>query len=230
MSILVTILVALAFLVLGVVGMLRGVRASLLAIVGTFLGVLLVDLWQEPWGEWVRTQLRPEDPAFMTWMLTTGVFLLVVLLAGLGSSVLLPAPADGSKAKNNLRERLTGGAIGLLNGALVSGYLLHFAQRGLDGDDFTALLASLSLLGVLYSWLPWFMLALVAATGVFIMLRGTMRLSRASAANRAKLMATQAQTGTAQATKGGGASPQRQEAISRLNDKINNALGSDKTK
>lgn len=229
MSILVTILVALAFLVLGLVGMLRGVRASLLAIVGTFLGVLLVDLWQEPWGEWVRAQLRPENPAFITWALTTGIFLLVVLIASLGSSVLLPTAPNGVKAKNNLRERLAGGAIGLLNGALVSGYLLRFAQRGIASDDFTALLASLPLLGILVAWLPWFILALIVANGLLILVRGAIRFSRASAANRARHSSTAAEVGVAPSTKAS-ATPQRQEAVSRLNDKINNAIGSDKGK
>jgi uncharacterized membrane protein required for colicin V production len=222
MNILVSVLVVIAFLVLTTAGALRGVRASLLAMIGTFLGVLLVDLWQEPWGEWVRTQFRPENPAFFTWLLSTAIFFVVVLVAGLGSGVFLPEAKTAPKPKPTMRDRLAGGGIGLLNGALVSSYLLYFAESGLNERDFQQLISSLPFLGVLYAWLPWFMLVLVLTTTVFILLRGAMRLSRNT--RKPTPMVAETTAPPSQNTTGQPASAQRQAAINKLNDKINNAL------
>jgi uncharacterized membrane protein required for colicin V production len=226
MTILIIILMIVAFLVLTVAGGLRGVRASLLAMIGTFLGVLLVDLWQEPWGEWVRAQLRPENPTFYTWLLSTSVFFLVVLVTGLGSSVLLPEPKPVAKAQRNMRERLAGGGIGLLNGALVSSYLLYFAESGMSDEDFQRLMSSLPGLNVLHAWLPWFILALVVTTTIFIVLRGSVRLSR----NAAKPLPSTPMTTTTLPTQNTASQPQpnatqRAAMDSKINDKINNALG-----
>jgi uncharacterized membrane protein required for colicin V production len=225
MTILIIILMIVAFLVLTVAGVLRGVRASLLAMVGTFLGVLLVDLWQEPWGEWVRAQLRPENPVFYTWLLSTFVFFLVVLVTGLGSSVLLPEPKPVAKAQRHMRERLAGGGIGLLNGALVSSYLLYFAESGMSDADFQSLMGSLPGLNVLHAWLPWFILALVVTTTVFIVLRGSVRLSRNAAKPTSATPTTTTVPTQNTANLPQPDATQRAAMDNKVNDKINNVLG-----
>ncbi|MBX0327307.1 CvpA family protein [Oscillochloris sp. ZM17-4] len=170
-----TILSVAALGVLGLFGLFRGVRRGLIAVAGTLLGAVLIDLWQARWSDWLSTQMEP--PGWVTFLVTAAIFLLVALLVGYGGSLLLPRDP---KAKGpGLFDRLLGACIGALNGALIVSYLLRYANENWPSGEAERMIAGSLVAGVLDLWLPWFILAMVGSTTVFVMLRGTLRVSRA---------------------------------------------------
>jgi uncharacterized membrane protein required for colicin V production len=170
-----TILTAATVGLLGLFGLFRGVRRGLIAVAGTLLGAVLIDLWQARWSAWVSTQM--DQPTWATFLLTAAIFLLVALLVGYGGSLLLP---HDPKAKGpGMFDRLLGAFVGALNGALIVSYLLRYANENWPEGEATNLIAESLVAGILDTWLPWFMLAMVLSTTLFVMLRGTMRVSRA---------------------------------------------------
>ncbi|NTW04002.1 MAG: CvpA family protein [Oscillochloris sp.] len=170
-----TILSAATLGVLGLFGLFRGVRRGLIAVAGTLLGAVLIDLWQNRWSNWLNAQDQPTTWA--AFVITATVFVLVVLLVGYGGSLLL---APELKAKPpGLFDRLLGAFVGALNGALIVSYLLRYASESWPSDEFTTLIASSFLASLLDTWLPWFVLTMITSTAIFVFFRGTMRILRA---------------------------------------------------
>ncbi|NTV65879.1 MAG: hypothetical protein HGA65_20410 [Oscillochloris sp.] len=171
-----TILSGVTLGLLGLFGLFRGVRRGLVAVAGTLLGAVLIDLWQIRWSTWLRAQM--EQPAWVTFLLTAAIFLLVALLVGYGGSLLLPRPNPKAK-KPGLFDHLIGALLGALNGALIVSYLLRYAVENWPAGEAEALIAASPITRLLDTWLPWFILAMVVSTTVFVMLRGAVRLTRA---------------------------------------------------
>lgn len=169
-----TIVIAVGLVVLGLVGLIRGVRPGLVALAGTMLAAVLLDLWQERWAAWVRETLRPEQPALPIFLVFTAIFLLVALLVGYGGGILLPRRSPKLPPPGML-ERLLGGLLGALNGAVIAGYLLRYAESIWPDDTIVALVSESVPATTLTAWLPWFMLALVGATGIFVLVRTALR-------------------------------------------------------
>jgi uncharacterized membrane protein required for colicin V production len=189
-----TIVTAATLGILGLFGLFRGVRRGLIAVAGTLLGAVLIDLWQARWSNWLRTQM--EQPAWATFLLTAAVFLLVALLVGYGGSLLIPRDP---KAKGpGLFDRFLGAFVGALNGALIMSYMLRYANQNWPGGEAATMIADSVVASLLDAWLPWFILAMVLSTTVFVMLRGTMRISRAL--SRPVVTATNPTTTTATAS------------------------------
>lgn len=202
----------------GLVGLLRGVRASLVAVAGTLLAAVLIDLWAEPIGDWVRATFRPELPGLPTFAVVAAAFLCAAGLLGYGGSALLPA-APAAAGRGQAVDRLLGALLGAVNGALVAGYLLRYAREIWGDDSVEGLVEGSFAASLLVSWLPWYVLAIMGATGVLVLVR----LGRAMAARSAAARAAQASQGTA----GGSvaAAPSLAEADKRLNSRIDEALG-----
>lgn len=173
-----TIVIAVGLVILGLVGLIRGVRPGLVALAGTMLAAVLLDLWQERWATWVRETFRPEQPALPIFLVFTALFLLVALLVGYGGGILLPRRSPKLPPPGIL-ERLLGGLLGALNGAMIAGYLLRYAEAIWPDDTIAALVAASVPATTLNAWLPWFMLALVGATGVFVLFRTVLRFMQA---------------------------------------------------
>lgn len=220
---------------LGLVGLFRGVRRGVVALAGTLLAAVLVDLWQERWAEWLRESFRPEQPALPTFLLTAGIFIGVIMLIGYGGSILLPKPPAGAKGPG-LFDNLLGALVGALNGALVVSYLLRYAAEIWADEGLAAAVAASPVAAVLDAWLPWFILALVGTTAIFVILRSTVRISRAltakpaPAAAPAESGASGGKTTTQQPAAGGSvaSSTTLREADQKLNAKINQTLGNDR--
>ncbi len=170
-----TILSVATLTVLGLFGLSRGVRRGLIAVAGTLLGAVLIDLWQLRWSDWLGAQM--EQPAWPTFLLTAAIFLLVALLVGYGGSLLLPH--DPKAKRPGLVDRLLGAFVGALNGALIVSYLLRYATENWPAGEAQGLIAESLVAGLLDDWLAWFILAMVLSTTVFVTLRGAVRLSRA---------------------------------------------------
>ncbi|HMQ31138.1 MAG TPA: CvpA family protein [Chloroflexaceae bacterium] len=203
-----TLLVALAVGAGALLGALRGVRPGLVAVGGTLLAAVLVDLWAEPLAGWLRATFRPELPGAPTFALIALVFLLAAGLLGYGGGAMLPpGPADPG-----LYERVVGALLGALNGALVAAYLLRYALERWDGRRAEPVVAASPLAGLLVDWLPWTVLGMVAATGAIVLAR----LGRAAVARSAARRASGAGSVAA--------APNLAEADKRLSGKIDEAL------
>ncbi|NJN15132.1 MAG: CvpA family protein [Oscillochloris sp.] len=171
-----TIGVAACVLILALVGLMRGLRRGIVALAGTLLAAVLIDLWQARWISWLRETMQFEQWALPAFVLIAIIFLGVTLLVGYGGSILLPPEKPGA---NNALARLLGGLIGAINGALIASYLLRYASEIWPDATISTLLAGSPAALILNTWLPWFILALVGTTAVFVILRATVRISRA---------------------------------------------------
>ncbi|GAB4427546.1 MAG: CvpA family protein [Chloroflexi bacterium OHK40] len=218
LSILVVALIA----VLAIVGLFRGVRRGLLALGGTLLAAVLVDLWDDRISTWLRDTVRPEQPALPLFLLLATVFLLVAFIVGYGGSAMLPRPDPRAKQPPPALDRLLGALLGALNGALLGSYLLRYAVATWPDQTVSNLLATAPVASLLITWLPWFVLAMVGTTTLFVVIRVAVIVAR----NRAA-------TAPPRATAAPGASPTPPppppasvpEMDKRVNEKINQALG-----
>jgi uncharacterized membrane protein required for colicin V production len=162
----------------GIWGMWRGVLRSLLTIVGTLLGAVLVELWGPTWGEQLQGWLNADDPAGLAWGATALGFLVVALILGYGSSLLLPR--SGKLHAISAGERLTGALVGALNGLLMSSFLLHYGVE-MGSPEFRVAVQALPILTTLQEWLPWYVLAVVLTMSFWVMVLAVVRLITAVA-------------------------------------------------
>ncbi len=232
MALTISLLVVIGLLAL--LGLLRGVRAGLVAIAGTLLAAVLVDLWGERLALWLRTTLRPERPALPVFLLIAAVFLLTALVIGFGSNALLPRAGAATTRRAVIADRLLGALLGALNGALIGSYLLRYAQAAWPDRTVANLVAASPVAGVLVLWLPWFVLAMVVTSGLVVLVRVTATQVRRRAAARAAAPAPTPAVPAGGGAGVGGAPPPTSsvanakslgEADRKLNDKIDQALG-----
>jgi uncharacterized membrane protein required for colicin V production len=232
---------------LALVGLVRGVRRGLLALAGTLFAAVLVDLWNERLVEWLRSTLRPEQPALPVFLLIASLFLFTALVVGYGGSALLPRPDPQTKQMAAIVDRPLGALLGALNGTLIASYLLRYADEIWVDGSVAELATADPVARVLELWLPWFVMAMVGATALFVLLRLTTTFLRgrvaaqqaaaAAAARRSAAAQPAAQpyprpAQPAQPTQptGGAQSPPPPpksvgEMDKRVSDKINQAIG-----
>jgi uncharacterized membrane protein required for colicin V production len=178
MALAITIGSVLLLVVLGLLGLWRGVPRGLMTLACTLLGAVMVDLWLEPWRRWLVERFRTENPGTTAWLAATLAFLGVALIIGYGSGALLPRPrADQAAPKPRLKvlERPLGALLGVLNASLILGYLLRYAGELLRNEALLDALQSQPLLRALSQWLPWFILAVVLSMGALVLARATTR-------------------------------------------------------
>lgn len=225
-----TITIAVVMLLFAGIGFARGTRRGIVTLVGTLFGAVLVDLWQNRWAEWLRTERGVEQPAFWAFLITAIVFVLAALVIGYGSSMLLRK--DPKAPPLTAGDRLLGGLVGALNAALIVSYLLRYAEEAWTDGTATAVIAASPVAAILAAWLAWFVLALVVTTGVFVLLRVTLTVGKALTTRPAPAPAPP----TGPAAKPGPAGPAPETAPAtppaksestdkRTLDKINRALG-----
>lgn len=228
-----TIVLAATVGVLALTGLLRGVRRGVVALAGTLLAAVLVDLWNERLSGWLRDAVGPERPALPTFTLVATLFLLTALIVGYGGSALLPRPDPKAKKPVAVVDSLLGALLGALNGTLIVSYLLRYAEEIWRDDTVTELVAASPVGPVLEQWLPWFVMAMVGATTLFVLLRLITTLVRGRAAPAPKPaptgVATPQATG-AEAAPGAQAAPPKSvtEQDKRVLDKIKQAQGEKK--
>ncbi len=203
MDVVLTIVIGVLLLAISVLGWRRGLDSGLLALLGTLLGAALVDLWYSTLGNWFRGWL-PEHANMPAWIVASVVFLFVSLIVGYGSSLLLfkqpvaifvgygsvrplpNQPDEDDFPELDIRDRVMGGLLGLLNGALIVSYLLRYTIVVLNDERFTIIIQTSLVARLLLQWLPWFMLTVVLVVSVAVMLRLLIRFVYATArrANR----------------------------------------------
>lgn len=207
----VLLLIALA----GLLGLWWGVQRSLLALVGTLLGVVLVELWGPTWGAQLQAWVKSDDPAGLAWPATASGFLIVVLILGFGSAVLLPRSGKSKGAG----EHFAGGLVGILNGLLITGFLLHYGTA-LASEAFITTVQTTQLLTMVRDWLPWYVLAVVLSMGIWIVILAVVRLVQVIAPAMASRYEDEEPAGTPQRRP----SPSQSRKLQGVSSKIDQVL------
>ncbi len=168
-----------AFLLIlpGIWGIRHGIGSSLFALTGTLLAAVLVTLW----GSWIRERTGSNDGMGMGLAAISGVFLAIAFIVGYGGNAVFTRPPkpgpSGEPAP--LKNRVLGGLLGVLNGLLIFSFLLRYAVD-LGNPDISAVVGAASVLWlwIVYTWLPWYILAVSVIVSIWIIARLLVRLIR----------------------------------------------------
>lgn len=182
-----TIISAAVLLLLAGLGAWRGPLRSLLALLGTLLGALLADIWAPTWGDSLVRQFGIENRNTVLWTIACTAFLLTTLLVGYGAGLLVPRTRPAVSSTVPARRRLSVGSplplllgllLGLLNAALILGFLFAYTAELLKSEAFEALLISAPLVRLLRDGLGWVLLGLallIAASVIGRLVFGLLR-------------------------------------------------------
>lgn len=158
------VVISVVLLATTVWGWFRGMHFGLLTLIGTIFSAAVVNLWQRPLVEFVEQYLSDN---LYAWVAVSLSFLLMVLIVGYGSYLLIPKTTEVPDL--DARIKLMGALVGLLNGALVVGYVLRYATTLLNDTETSVFLTTFPLTSILHDWLPWYLLSiagLVSLTNV----------------------------------------------------------------
>ncbi len=229
MNLVLPIIVALALVGLGIWGMRRGVQRGLLTLAWIFFAAILVDLWSPVWADWLREQLKPDNPATLTWIATALSFLVISIVFGFGSGILIRSSnktaADGLPKKSSVSNGTVGGLLGILSGIVIISYLLRYTTDLLPESDFAVTPASNVVMRLLYEWLPWFLLATLVMFGGIMLFRTVQHFMRAvpqSASKGSEKAQLSSATSPSSSVAGAKSTPEQFDAV---NNKINQKLG-----
>lgn len=167
--IVILLLIALA----GFWGLWRGIQRGFLTMLAILFAALLVDLWGSTWTLQLRDQFQIEDVTGLEWLTTIIAFSLITLILGYGSGLLLPRPKIPKRM--TLNERLIGGLIGVLNGMLMTAFVLRYGIA-LRPPAFAATVSSEIILSLLHAWLPWYILGSALILHLLIIYRAVVRV------------------------------------------------------
>jgi uncharacterized membrane protein required for colicin V production len=169
MALALTVVIALVLAVLALVGYLRDLRRSLLALLGTLVGAILVNFWGNQWGASLASRLVDADVQRMTFYVNCAVFLWSTLVVGYAGGILLNRARDRS-----LPQRLTGVVLGLVNGVLIVGFLLRFATSNQPSS--VPVIQANPLAKAIHDGLPLLFLAVAGVVTVLVLLRAAFSL------------------------------------------------------
>lgn len=167
--IVILLLIALA----GFWGLWRGIQRGFLTMLAILFAALLVDLWGNTWTLQLRERFQVEDVSSLEWLTTITAFSMVTLILGYGSGLLLPRPKTPKRMSFN--ERLIGGLLGVLNGMLMTAFVLRYGIA-LRPPAFAATVRSEIILSLLHAWLPWYILVSALMLHLLIIYRAIMRI------------------------------------------------------
>lgn len=204
---------------LGVWGLQRGVFRGFLTLGGTLLAAVVIDLWATPMSTWVRTQFPAEDPTEGIWIALAIVFLAVGLFVGYGSSLLIPehtAPPSG-----RFGEQMAGALVGALNGVLIVSYLLRYTAE-IRPTVFASIEQSSLVLGIVYRWLPWFILVVTLVIAAWVLVYTVMWLIALSRHAAAK--STDSPRRAASNVRRGSVAPAPMDRMQGISSKIDQVL------
>lgn len=170
MAFVIALVVILVLLLLSLVGYWRDTRRGIFAIAGTLIGALLVGFWGEPWGQMLAQRFGSGDPRTTTFVVSSALFLFCALVVGYGGGVLL----SRAKGQPVLSTRLANALLGLLNAALIVGYVLRFATAQQPESRFTAIVQSTPLARVFHDGLPVLFLMIAGGVGALVLARAGM--------------------------------------------------------
>jgi len=164
-----TIVIGLVLAILGFVGYLRDLRRSLLALLGTLVGAILVNFWGDQWGAGLASRFVNADVQRITFYVNTAVFLWSALVVGYGGGILL------NRAKDRpFQQRLTSALLGLINGVLIVGFLLRFATA--KQPAFAAVIQADPLSKIIHDGMPLLFLAVAGLVTIMVIIRAAIGL------------------------------------------------------
>lgn len=158
----------------GLIGLVRDVQRGFLSLIGTLLGVALVQIWGATWASKVEEQFG-WMPSTATWAVSSTAFLLVAILVGYGSSTFIPKKAGNAKDKPRPKAlaRPASGLLGALNGAMIASMLLLYARGWSANESLQALILESVLLSLLIEWFSWFILGVAVLIGTLAFCKWT---------------------------------------------------------
>lgn len=157
----------------GLWGLWRGIQRGFLTMLAILFAALLVDMWGHTWTLQLRDRFQVEDVMRLEWLITMTAFSLVTLILGYGSGLLLPRPKVPKRMPFN--ERLIGGFIGILNGMLITAFILRYSIA-LRPPAFAASVNAEIILSLLHAWLPWYILVSALILHLLIIYRAVIRV------------------------------------------------------
>jgi uncharacterized membrane protein required for colicin V production len=164
MALVLTVVVTLVLVLLGLVGYWRDPRRGVLALAGTLLGAILVGFWGEPWGQDLAKRFGG-DPRALTFAVSSAAFLFAALVVGYGGGTLL----GQIKERPSFPRRLAGALLGLINGALIVGYILRFATG--TNPSLGETVQGTPLARLFHDGLPLLFLAVTIVTAALVLVR-----------------------------------------------------------
>jgi MFS family permease len=165
---------ALLILWLGYMSYRRGLRRGIMAMMGSLLGAIMVGFWGEAWGRQLAVRYSGATPQQTIFLVSSLVFLFCVLVVGYGGGSLLGPKEHGEK-----KRELASLAIGLVNGIMISSYLLRYGA--LYSAPVRSQIQSWMPSRILHDGLPLFFLLVTLGTAAIVIGRLLMLLNRALA-------------------------------------------------
>ncbi|HEY1015014.1 MAG TPA: CvpA family protein [Herpetosiphonaceae bacterium] len=156
--------IVLDLLLIGVPGLLallgfnRGIQREAMTLIGVLLGGMLAEIWGPVWGPALAQNLN-KDPQLMRAIVSDGLLLFSAVFIGYGGGLLLPS----RKKINKGVARFYGALGGVVNGLLILGLLLRYAELRAPEAAEIENIAATRLGPLLIERLP---LMLLAGTGV----------------------------------------------------------------
>jgi hypothetical protein len=200
---------------LGYVGFRRDLRRGVMALAGTLLGAILVGFWGDAWGQFLTVRLGG-SPQRMTFIASSLGFLLTVLVIGYGGGLLL-----GPRERAPFPRRLAAALLGILNGALVTAYLLRFgtlADAGF-GEEVQAWTPARAL----HDGLPLLFLGVAGIAAALVLVRGMIAFANRDRLPPPRPTVAQPQSAAAQPQSTAAPASGRVGSVDVL-DKVNDAL------
>jgi len=195
MTLVIPIVATLVLVTLGLVGYWRDTRRGILALAGTLLGAILVGFWGAIWAQDLAKRFGGGDPRTLTFVVSCATFLFAVLFIGYGGGLLLRR----GKERATLSQRLVGALLGLLNGALIIGYMLRFAAN--QNPNAAETLLNTPVARAFHDGLPLLFLGIAVVVAVLVLVRGLLLIAGVGRAAPAKPI------GAASPQGGSGAAP-----------------------
>lgn len=212
MNIPLTVVLGLMLSLFAAVGVKQGVYRALLACVGPLLGAVTIDLWRDT----LTTQFVGN--AALRLGIIIPVFLTIVFVIGYGSVLLFPTVTLEAPT-NDLRSLILSAFLGLLNGMLVFGYLLRYIRDFAVSATLAHAIESALFTTTLYAWLPWFIVAVLSATGGWISIRFIQRRTSVALPAAKPVSAVLNETPPSKVT-----DPATRERLQTVNQKISQRL------
>jgi hypothetical protein len=136
-----------------------------MGLVGTLLGSAVVNFWAEKWGKELTQRFGGGSTPTLTMVTSITVFALTVLIVGYGCGILF----DRTKELSSFSQGLASTLLGMLNGALIIGYMLLYATAN---DPALRATVRSSLTGRIFSeGLPWLFLGITLTIATIVIVR-----------------------------------------------------------
>lgn len=212
----ITIGISVLLVVLGLWGLFRGVRLGVMSLVGTLLAAVVVDLWNKTWIYWLDHWFHVSPTTYWHFGTASLAFIAVVFFIGYGSGVLLPVGSVPKKKK--IPDRLLGGLLGVVNGALIAAFLVRYAYIMIGSELARSLIKSTLLANTLRWWLPWFVLLTVIVLFLVVVGRTLYFFFKARRAAAAAAAAKKEEESTDDVPDISPAEAEAEQAVSEIHD------------